>query len=338
MNNLFNETELIITTTKTFALFVVYYPLILIIFGTIFNILTVIILCRTTFRNGDKRSTLHYMRAIAILDILMLYGWNFDHFLEGTLGITMDTYSIVSCKFFSFMNYFTYHVSAWLRVLICFDRYLSLSRLHRTWFSISRNVLILIGLIVFIFILINFHFFIFVCYYKNNQVNIESIYYQVYPMWDHVNLIIYNCLPFIFMIILNTGVIYHLILLRRISTIGKNSRIQHRAISATLVLTTCLFFLMTTPVSIAYAYFPNTNSSVLYALDSLLYTYHVLSFPIYFSTFGEFRREFMKLITFNKCQQCQNIPQIHLSEPSQTDKPNTNIINRLFTVSHSSFK
>jgi len=336
MENISNDTN---SSSKTFSLFVIYYPLILIIIGTILNLLTFIILCRTTFKNTNKRPTLHYMRAIAILDIFMLYGRNFDHYLEGTIGIKMDSYSVISCKFFNFMNYFIYQVSAWLRVFICFDRYLSLSRLHRTWFSVSKNVLIIIIFILIIFILINFHFLPFVCYNENNHVNIDSLYYTVYPMWNHVNLIIYNCLPFLLMIIFNSGIIYHLILLRRMSTIGKNSRIQHRAISATLLITTCLFFLMTTPVSIAYAYFPYINQSILYALDSILYTYHILSFPIYFLTFAEFRKEFLKLITLNNCQKKhKNIPMIHYSEPSQTDKPNTNLVNRLFTISHTSLK
>jgi hypothetical protein len=336
MKNISNSTNL--STIKTFPLFIVYYPLVLIIIGTILNLFTLIILCRTSFKNTKKRPTLYYMRAIAILDILILYGWNLDHYLEGTTGIKLDTYSVISCKFFSFINYFTYQVSAWLRVFICFDRYLSLSSLHRTWFSVSKNVLIIIGILIIVFILINFHFLPFVCYYKNDQVIIESLYYMVYPMWDLVNLIIYNCLPFVLMVIFNTGVIYHLILLRRISTVGKNSRIQHRAISATLLITTCLFFLMTTPVSIAYAYFSDTNESILYTLDSILYTYHILSFPIYFLTFAEFRREFFKLITLDDCRKRHTIPTIHFSEPSQTDKPNTNILNRLFTISHTSLK
>lgn len=335
MKNISNGTD---RSSKTLTFVVIYYSLVLTIIGTILNLLTLFILCRTTFRNTTKRPTLHYMRAIAILDILILYGWNFDHYLEGTIGITLNTYSIISCKIFTFLNYLIYQVSAWLRVFICFDRYLSLSRLHRTWFNISKNILFIIGLILIIFILINFHFLPFVCYYDKNHVNMESLYYQVYPMWDHVNLIIYNCLPFFLMIIFNSGVIYHLILLRRISTIGKNSRIQHRAISATLLITTCLFFLMTTPVSIAYAYFPNTNHSILYTLDAILYTYHISSFPIYVLTFAEFRREFTKLVTLKNCHKHQNIPMIHYSEPSQTDKPNTNIINRLFTVSHTSLK
>lgn len=336
MKNLSNENTLL--PTKIFPFLIVYYPLGLILIGTILNLLTFVILCRTSFQNTHKRPTLHYMRAIALLDILILYGWNLDHYLEGTLGLKLNTYSVISCKFFTFMNYFTYQVSAWLRVFICFDRYLSLSRLHRTWFNVSKNVLIIIGITIFVSILINFHFLPFVCYSHNNRVIVDSLYYMVYPMWDHVNLIIYNCLPFLLMIIFNSGVIYHLILLRRISSVGKNSRIQHRAISATLLITTCLFFLMTTPVSIAHAYYSDVHQHILYALHSILTTYHVLGFPIYFLTFAEFRREFFKLRRWNDCRKRQKIPRIFFSEPSHTDRLNTNVVNRLLTISHTSLK
>ncbi|CAF1156703.1 unnamed protein product [Adineta steineri] len=329
MKNHFNGTN---SSLKIFSLFIIYYPLILIILGTILNLLTFIILCRTTFKNARKRPTIHYMRTIAIFDILILYGWNLDQYLERTIGIKMTNYSVISCKIFTFLNYFIYHVSAWLRVFICFDRYLSLSRLHRTWFSISKNVLILISFLMLIFILINLHIFPFVCYYENDQVNIESRYYTIYPMWDRVNLIIYNCLPFSFMIIFNSGIIYHLILLRRISTVRKTSRIQHRSISITLLLTTCLFFLMTTPVSIAYAYFSHRYEHILYALDSILYTYHILGFPVYFLTFREFRREFFKLITLYNCRKCKNLSTIH------HDTTIKNVVNHLFIISDTSLK
>jgi hypothetical protein len=95
---------------------------------------------------------------------------------------------------------------------------------------------------------------------------------------------------------------------------------------------------MTTPVSIAYAFFPDINQNILYTLDAILYTYHILSFSIYFLTFAEFRREFFKLITLKNFEKHRNIPTIHYSEPSQTDKPNTNIVQRLFTISHTSLK
>ncbi|CAF0928097.1 unnamed protein product [Rotaria sp. Silwood1] len=277
--------------------FVTYYPLTLIIVGTLFNFFTFAILWRPIFRDTKKRPTIHYIRTIAIFDILMLYGWNLDHYLSGAYGFMLQTYSIPFCKFCSFLNYFTAQVSAWLRVFICLDRYLSLSHRHKTWFSQSRNVLIIIIFIIIVFTIINFHFFLFACYYnENGTVNIQARHYQIYPLWDYINLGLYNCAPFIFMIVFNIGVIYHLIHLRQTSTIRK-SRIQHRSISLTLVITTFLFLIMTIPATVSFGFFFSTaDSFVLHLFDSILYTYHILSFPIYLITFKEFRQEVFLLI------------------------------------------
>ena len=285
---------------STEVLVVAYHSLIITVAGTLLNFLTFIILCRSTFRDTRARPTLHYMRTIAIFDILMLYGWNIDHYVSFIHGFTFQGSSIAACKFLSFLNYFAAQSSAWLRVFVCFDRYLSLSRLHRTWFSKSNHVLLIIGLIMVVLFLLNLHFFIFVCYYDaRGRLNYNSWLYRIYPIWDFVNLGVYNCAPFVFMSILNSGVIYHLIRVRRTSTV-QNSRIQHRAISITLVITTFLFLLMTVPATVAFAFFSDANKTTLRALDGVLYTYHILSFPLYFITFEEFRRECIGLITCKK--------------------------------------
>jgi hypothetical protein len=99
------------------------------------------------------------------------------------------------------------------------------------------------------------------------------------------------------MVIFNSGVIYHLFHLHR-TTMFQNSRIQHRSISITLVITTFLFSAMTIPGTVAYAFFvQNTSDTILHALDSILYTYHITSFPLYMTTFGDFRRECIRMIT-----------------------------------------
>ncbi|CAF1110365.1 unnamed protein product [Rotaria sp. Silwood1] len=98
------------------------------------------------------------------------------------------------------------------------------------------------------------------------------------------------------MVTFKTGVIYYLIRLQTTSTI-QNSRIQHRSISITLVITTSLFIIMTIPATIGYASFSTASSFVLNLLDGFLYSYHVLSFPLYMITFDEFRQEFFAMIT-----------------------------------------
>ncbi len=278
-------------------LFILYYPLTLVIIGTIFNFFTFIILCQSNFKNTKIRPTLHYMRTIAIFDILMLYGWNLDHYLHSVHGFTLQHYSILFCKFFSFLNYFSAQVSAWLRVFICFDRYVSLSQLHKTWFNKSKNILLIITSIIIFSTLINLHFFLFACYINvDGSINHHARFYRVYPLWDYVNLCLYNCLPFILMMIFNSGVIYHLIRLRQTIKLS-NIRIQHRSITITLVITTFLFLIMTTPATILFAFFyKTTNFLALYSFDSILYTYHILSFPLYLLTFGEFRRTVFRFI------------------------------------------
>lgn len=278
-------------------LFILYYPFILVILGTIFNCFTLFILCQSIFKNTKLRPTLHYMRTIAIFDILMLYGWNFDHYLQSIHGFTLQRSSIVLCKFFSFLNYFSAQVSAWLRVFICLDRYISLSQSCARWVVQSKNILRIIFAIILLAILINSHFLFFACYYNNDgTVNPQARLYRIYPLWDYVNLGLYNLFPFILMVLFNSGVLYHLIHLRQIVPLSYR-RVQHRSITITLVITTCLFLLMTTPATILFAFFyKTTNALTLYSFDSILYTYHILSFPLYFLTFAEFRRTVLRLL------------------------------------------
>ena len=296
-------------------MFATYYPFTLIILGTIFNFFTLIVLCRPIFQDTAKRPTIHYMRTMAIFDILMLYGWNLDHYLSGAFGFALQYYSIPTCKIFSFLDYFAPQVSAWLRVFICLDRYLSLSRLHKTWFGQSKNVLIIIVSIVGVFAIVHLQFLLFGCFYNpDGSVNPQAYLYYIYPVWDLMNLGLYNCVPFLCMVILNSGVIYHLIRLRQTSTV-KNSRIQHGSISVTLVITTFLFMVMTIPSSVAFTFYSQVAGHViLQLLDSMLYTYHILSFPLYMITFNEFQKEVIRLVT---CSTCRN------SQPSSTATKST---------------
>lgn len=278
--------------------FIAYYPLFLLITGTILNLLTLIILCQSTFHNKRKQSTIYYMRTIAVFDILMLYGWNLDHFLSNVFGLLLQRYSIISCKILSFLNYFSAQTSAWLRVFMCMDRYIFLTRLHRTWFNRSSTVLLIIILIVLFFALFNIHILIFACFYTDHEkINVNTRHYRIYPLWDYINLIVYNCIPFLLMIIFDGGVIYRLIRLRHLSSIPK-SRIQYRAISITLVLTTFLFLFLTIPATVSFAFFYSRASiTLLHTLDSILYTYHISSFPLYLIIFNEFRQECRAIFT-----------------------------------------
>lgn len=231
----------------------------------------------------------------------MFYDWNLDHYLSAVHNFTLLRSTIPSCKFAMFFGYFTSETSAWLRVFVCIDRYLLLSRLHRTCFSRSRTTLIMIISTIGFFALFNIHFIFFNCYYAaDGTININAQLYSILPLWDYIHLTVYNLIPFFLMMTFNSGVIYHLFRLRQTSTVH-NSRIQHRAISITLLLTTFLFLIMTVPASICFAFFstPN-NATLLRVVDGFLFTYHITSFPLYMLTFDEFRHEFFAIVLCKK--------------------------------------
>ncbi|CAF1344749.1 unnamed protein product [Adineta ricciae] len=282
-----------------------YYSLLMVIIGTIFNLLIFIVLCRARFRNAQVRSTIHYIRAIAMIDFLGLYGWTLDNYFGIVYGFTLtSSYTIASCKFFLFFNYFTLHISAWLHVFVCFDRYLVLSRLNpNTWFNQSKNVLIMIGCIIGFFFLFNFHILLFVCYQDiNGQINTNSKLYILYPLYHRIHLCVYNLIPSFFIILFNGISVYHLYRLRRTTSI-QNSQVRHRSISITLIITSILFVIMRTPSSINYAFFYGSlyatdwGLHLIYAIDIIQYTFPILNLPIYLITFTEFRYELMSSIT-----------------------------------------
>jgi hypothetical protein len=93
--------------------------------GTLLNLLKFIVLCQRPIRDTTAKPTLHFVRTIALFDILMLYGWNLDHYVSIAYHFSILTRSVASCKWISFISYLAPQTSAWLRVFVCLDRSIS---------------------------------------------------------------------------------------------------------------------------------------------------------------------------------------------------------------------
>ncbi|CAF1649570.1 unnamed protein product [Adineta ricciae] len=103
-------------SVSTYIAFYGYYCLSTVILGTTLNLLTLFVLCRSTFRNAQGRPTIHYMRTIAVIDFLGVYGWNVDGYLSAIHGFSLTySYSVASCKFSFFFNFWTLQTSAWFQ-------------------------------------------------------------------------------------------------------------------------------------------------------------------------------------------------------------------------------
>ncbi|CAF0753635.1 unnamed protein product [Rotaria sp. Silwood1] len=278
-----------------------YYPLWLTCMTTILNSLTLIILYQKVFR---QRPTIRFMRVLALIDIFILYGWNLDHFFRLKFGFEIDRLTVLSCKLSTYVNHFLNQSSAWLRVWMCVDRFCALHQIRQSRTNNQHRRVIFLIIFTFIIIaLINLHLPIFACHSYNNGTKVAggSLYFPLYPSWSYINLALYNIIPFILMLTFNILIIRHLILIKKTSSLQR-SRVRHSSISMPILLSAFLFCIMTTPPAVIFAFFHKQLQSdvfqtlLLSLLDSIKYTYHSLSFFLYFITLVEFRKEFFHLL------------------------------------------
>ena len=88
----------------------IIYPWVIIIFGTISNILSIIILTRKKLR---KSSTFFYLACLSLIDMLVLYTFCINFISYYHLEIDLQSKHVVLCKLFSFCIYYLPQYSAW---------------------------------------------------------------------------------------------------------------------------------------------------------------------------------------------------------------------------------
>lgn len=97
----------------------IVYPWIMIIFGTISNILSIVILTRKKLRTS---STFFYLACLSAIDILVLYTFCFNFISYYHLKIDLQSKHVILCKLFSFCIYFLPQYSAWTCAAVSIDR------------------------------------------------------------------------------------------------------------------------------------------------------------------------------------------------------------------------
>jgi len=89
------------------------YALVLVIVGTLGNVLTIIILCR---RNLRRYVTMRYLIAVSICDIISLYGWNLNNFYKFTISRrneNLEELSLIHCRIISYLSFVGLQLSSW---------------------------------------------------------------------------------------------------------------------------------------------------------------------------------------------------------------------------------
>jgi hypothetical protein len=98
---------------KIFKKIIAFYNIILIIFGTLGNILTCIICLR---RRLKKVNTFKLFALNAIMATISLYEWNLRQIILYLFEIDLIYQSLLYCQLTAFLQYVSFESSAWFLV------------------------------------------------------------------------------------------------------------------------------------------------------------------------------------------------------------------------------
>lgn len=187
---------------KTFEWTLSIINLCLIIFGTIGNLLTFLILLR---KNVYKHSCMRYLAALCLIDTFCLYTWNFSTvysiiFRERKI----EHEGVIYCRLFSFYNYFMLQSSSWIMCAIGMDRIatVTLSTANKLA-KVVRNTRYVIFVVVFACFCLNIVVIVnnaepFVAAPNSTSSRTYSCYEpkKFFFIWDIVHIVLYSLLPF----------------------------------------------------------------------------------------------------------------------------------------------
>ena len=191
-----------------------------IIFGTIGNLISFVILMRKDVR---QHSCMRYLATLCLLDIFCLYTWNFSLVYSLFKKKKIEHESSAICRLFSFFSYFILQSSSWIIVMIGMDRIITIiSKNSNKITKMAKNTRFVTFAVVFTFFCFNFVVLI------NNADKYKPIYsngtnstlvilkrsYTCYEprsffnIWDWIHILFYSIFPFCIILVENAFLSY----------------------------------------------------------------------------------------------------------------------------------
>ncbi|XP_060558493.1 G-protein coupled receptor daf-37-like [Ruditapes philippinarum] len=292
------------------------FPPILLVLGTFGNTLAILVLMQ---RKNRRSTSALFLIALASADILVLWLGLLRQWIKYTFGFDIRDVSVTGCKMHVFLVYTAFHCSSWFLVAFTCERFLAvLFPLCVNGFCTYKNGICLIALLTVGLVLLNSHLFYGVTliqYVSRNSttrwicdvVN-DDVYQKFHKTWVWIDNCIYSLIPSLLLLIVNLSIILRLVwrrLERRTHVVlASSTKEKLPQITATLITTSLVFVLCTTPISvilIEYAhghhdYESNTRAFALFSLKWVLvnilsYMNNVLNFVLYFLSGSRFRRQ-----------------------------------------------
>ena len=277
-------------------------PLLLIL-GTIGNVLSAVVMLRPGLR---KLTTTLYLLALAVVDTLVLYTGLLRSWILHLYGIDVRDASTTACRAQLFFLYIFTHLQAWILVCVAVERAAAIFLLHKAKEIFTRKFaaakMAIIGMILAI---LNCHFLWMYRLVDGNCTH--DPYYSRYAreIFNWIDLAVASLLPFLIMLVANTGIGVKLICANRARKAGLNDGTDAKLTSMTAILfSISLVFLLTTAPAVFFInlhwkwYTGTTDSYVRMELANtivslIFYINFTHNFLLYCVSAPRFRREFL---------------------------------------------
>ncbi|KAK3094965.1 hypothetical protein FSP39_008421 [Pinctada imbricata] len=211
-----NVTESSMTSYKDFTeytvaekIWIVVSP-ILIVIGTISNILSVVVLARKRMRNS---TTMFYLMILALGDILVLSTGLLRYWLKFAFDVDVRLLSQFGCKLHVFLVYFSLDFTTWILVAVTIDRciFVCLPFRAKQLCTMKHAEAAAISIAI-LMVAINFHLFWGVeIKLEDGERSCSQANEFTSRVWPWLDFCIFSILPFTVMIICNTCIIRRLI-------------------------------------------------------------------------------------------------------------------------------
>jgi hypothetical protein len=312
---------------KIHKILLLYIPPLLLIIGTIGNVLSFCVLVRKAMR---RTSTYNYLAVLSFTDMLMLYVGLLRLWVGELTGVDVRDESDWSCKLISMAGYTVSVYSVWLLIAVTVERYIVTvhSLKAATMCTQSRAVKTII-LILLILLTVNVHFLwttqIRVDIKKAEQIpqcnGAEGYEYLVEQIWPWVDACLYCLLPFVIIFFLNCQIVAVITRRRRNilnggNGVGSSGNGLNRSVASessarvTVMLLTIsfTFLVFTLPMNVtvihrAYLGFKalSLQEEARYLLartvsELLMYSNHSINFYLYLLTGHKFRQQLLNML------------------------------------------
>ncbi|KAJ8304499.1 hypothetical protein KUTeg_018082 [Tegillarca granosa] len=290
-------------------------PPLMLTFGTIGNVLSIMVLTKKSNRNNTSAL---YLSTLAVSDLVSLYTGLLRQWIIYMFNYDIRNIGFLICKIHLFFVYFSLDFSAWLLVAVTFDRVVKTCFPHvaKTTFT-RKTAAISISTVGLVLLFLNCHVFYgmgtvaTVTNYTTtvNECTYLSVKYKKFfqTVWPWLDFAVYSCLPFLLLLTGNLVIIVRLFKSFKATHTAKN---KISSTSCTLIILNTVFLMSTTPVSIFLIGYPywseNASSNKMAALNLiwsfvniLMYTNNAINFLLYCLSGSKFRKELKQI--FQKC-------------------------------------